>query len=97
MTEYKSEPFIDVRRGGFWCRCSIGFTLESDLIAHLTAHGENPKDNQRALLESTLATTFIAQQREQVPAERTRLWGECLRLVDEIERLNGSDNNSSSD
>lgn len=40
-------------------------------------------------LKIELATTFIAQQRERDPAKRTRLWNECLRLVVELENLNG--------
>ena len=43
---------------------------------------------ERQQLEHSLATTFIAQQKESIPAERTRLWNRCLELVTEIERLN---------
>lgn len=43
---------------------------------------------QRQQLQSTLATTFIAQQKERDPAERTRLWNRCLELAKELEQLN---------
>lgn len=39
-------------------------------------------------LEHSLATTFITLQREKNPAERTRMWSECLRLAVELEKLN---------
>lgn len=45
------------------------------------------RNDQRRQLEHELATTFIAQQKERVPSERTRLWNECLRLVKQLEEL----------
>lgn len=88
---YKSEPFTDVKRGGFWCRCSLGFALESDLIAHLTAHDGGPRENLRQSLQVALAIAFVSMQATYEIAERQGYWFECLRLAKEIERL-GVDN-----
>lgn len=44
-------------------------------------------NDRRRALEHELSTTFIAQQKERVPSERTRLWNRCLELVAELERL----------
>ena len=44
-------------------------------------------NDRRRRLEHELSTTFIAQQKERDPAERTRLWNKCLELVKEIEEL----------
>lgn len=45
------------------------------------------RDSERQQLEHSLATTFITLQREKNPAERQRLWAECLRLAKELEEL----------
>lgn len=42
---------------------------------------------RRIRLEREIGRTFAAQQKERDPAERTRLWNECLRLVGELEKL----------
>lgn len=56
--------------------------------AHDRVVQEAVRNDQRRQLEHELSAAFIAQQRERIPTERARLWNECLRLVDEIERLN---------
>lgn len=38
-------------------------------------------------LEHSLATNFVALQKTNVPTERQRIWGECLRLAGELEKL----------
>lgn len=59
---------------------------------NVTARIDNAITNDhRRQLEHELSTTFIAQQKEHDPAERTRLWNRCLELVAELERMNKSD------
>lgn len=43
---------------------------------------------RRIRLEREIGRMFAEQQKERVPAERTRLWNECLRLAGELEKLN---------
>lgn len=51
----------------------------------------------RLPLEHSLATTFIAQQQERDPAERTRLLNRCLELVKEIEELSNGATKTTAD
>lgn len=44
-------------------------------------------DDQRQQFEHSLATTFVTLQRERMPERRQELWGECLRLAGELEKL----------
>lgn len=46
------------------------------------------RDSECQQLEHSLATAFVTLQREKNPAQRTRMWSECLRLAGELEKLN---------
>lgn len=54
-------------------------------------------NDRRRQLEHELSTTFIAQQKERDPAQRTRLWNRCLELVKEIEELSNGATKTTAD
>lgn len=65
--------------------------------ATATAERLGKQITEQRELEHSLATTFTTMQRERVPGKRQELWAECLRLAKELEKLNGSDNDSGGD